>query len=122
MAIEPAVGYTLVERFLTMKKFALLTVFAVSGFAAEWTGVLSDASCGAKHADATEASQTCAKRCFDKSGNAVLVVGDKVIKVNSASFDKVAKDKMSGHMGHKVTVTGKMDGDTVVIESVKMAE
>ena len=122
MAIEPAVGYTLVERFLTMKKFALLTVFAVSGFAAEWTGVLSDASCGAKHADATEASQTCAKRCFEKSGNAVLVVGDKVIKVNSASFDKVAKDKMSGHMGHKVTVTGKMDGDTVVIESVKMAE
>ncbi len=105
-----------------MKKFALLTVFAVSGFAAEWTGVLSDASCGAKHADATEASQTCAKRCFERSGNAVFVVGDKVIKVNAASFDKVAKDKMSGHMGHKVTVTGKMDGETLVIESVKMAE
>ncbi len=105
-----------------MKRLVLLTVFAVSGFAAEWTGVLSDAACGAKHADATEASQTCAKRCFDRSGNAVFVVGDKVIKVSAATFEKVAKDKLSGHMGHKVTVTGKMDGETLVIDSVKMAQ
>ena len=121
MAIGPRFGYTLIERFLTMKKFALLTVFAVSGFAAEWTGVLSDASCGAKHADASEASQGCAKKCFDKSGNAVFVVGDKVMKVDAASFDKVAKDKLSMHMGHKVTVTGKMEGESLIIDSVKMA-
>ena len=105
-----------------MKRLALLTVFAVSGFAAEWTGVLSDASCGAKHADASEASQACAKKCFDRSGNAVFLVGDKVIKVSAASFEKVAKDKLSSHMGHKVTVTGMMDGENLVIESVKMAE
>jgi len=25
------------------------------------------------------------------------------------------------HLGHKVTVTGKLDGDTITIDSVKMA-
>jgi hypothetical protein len=29
-------------------------------------------------------------------------------------------DKVKDHLGHLVVVTGKLDGDTVTIESVKM--
>jgi hypothetical protein len=99
-----------------MKKFALRSLLAVSGFAADWTGVISDAGCGAKHADASEASQACAKRCFGRDGAAVLVVGDKVMKIDAAS-----KDKIKDHVGHKVNLTGKLDGDTITVESVEMA-
>ena len=30
------------------------------------------------------------------------------------------QDKVTEHAGQKVTITGKMDGDTIKVESVKM--
>jgi hypothetical protein len=100
-----------------MLKSALLALFAASAFAASWTGTISDAGCGAKHADASEASQKCAQRCFSKSGEAVLVVGDKVVKIAAAS-----KDKIKDHVGHKVTVNGKLENDVITVDSVEMAK
>jgi hypothetical protein len=99
-----------------MKKIALLSLFAVSMFAESWTGTITDAACGAKHADASEASQKCAERCFAKSGAAVLVVGDKVVKI-----DKASNDKIKAHVGHKVKVTGKLADDAITVDSVEMA-
>ena len=105
-----------------MKKFfavlAMTSVFALSGLAAEWTGYVSDANCGAKHANGTEASMKCVSGCVKgKKAAAVFVVGDKVIKIDDASQAKVMD-----HLGHKVTVTGTLSGDTVTIDSVKMAD
>ena len=44
----------------------------------------------------------------------MFVTDGKVIKIANA-------DKVMDHLGHKVTITGKLDGDTVTIDSVKMA-
>ena len=101
-----------------MKKLTLTAaLFAMSAFAESWSGTLTDASCGAKHADASEKSQACSKRCFDRSHEAVLVVGDKVMKIAADSNDKIAP-----HIGHKVVVEGKLKDDAVTVTSVKMAE
>ncbi|HUQ90050.1 MAG TPA: hypothetical protein VM120_00130 [Bryobacteraceae bacterium] len=100
-----------------MKKIAMVSLFAMSAFAASWTGYVSDANCGAKHADGSEKSMKCASACVkNKGAGAVLVVGDKVMKIDDAS-----KAKVMDHLGHKVTVMGKADGDTITIDSVKMA-
>lgn len=100
-----------------MKKVAMFSLFAMSAFAADWTGVISDAGCGAKHADASEKSMKCVQGCVKGKGAApVFVVGDKVLKISDAS-----KAKVMDHLGHKVTISGKLDGDTVSVDSVKMA-
>lgn len=100
-----------------MKKFAMLALFAMSAFAASWTGYISDAGCGAKHADGSEKSGKCVNACVKNKGAApVFVVDGKVLKIDDAS-----KDKVMDHLGHKVTIDGKMAGETVTIDTVTMA-
>ncbi|MCC6344975.1 MAG: hypothetical protein IT166_22430 [Bryobacterales bacterium] len=95
----------------------MLSLFAMSAFAASWTGYISDSGCGAKHADGSPGAVKCVIGCVKGKGAApVLVVGDKVLKVDAAS-----KDKVMDHLGHKVTVNGKLAGDTVTIDSVSAA-
>ena len=101
-----------------MKKIGLTAaVFAMGAFAESWTGTITDANCGAKHADASAKSMACSKRCIDGGAAAVLVVGDKVIKIDDASKAIIAE-----HIGHKVVVTGDLKADTVTIATIKMAE
>jgi hypothetical protein len=90
-----------------------LSFCAVSAFAESWTGVISDDACGAKHTAATAADQKCAASCIKNGGKAVFVAGDKVYNIEN-------QDAIKGHEGHKVTITGKMTGDTVHVDSVKM--
>ena len=99
-----------------MKKLAVLfALAAVSSFAAEVTGFVGDAKCGAKHADASEASSKCAQSCAKRGGETVLVTKDaKVYKLDAASQAKV-KDMV----GKTVTVDGKISGDSLEIASVK---
>jgi hypothetical protein len=100
-----------------MKKvFATLALSALgsmSAFAGEWSGVISDAKC--KHTDASEKSIACVKSCVKGGGEAVFISDDKVYHI-----DKTSLDKVQPHLGHKVTVTGNIEGDTVTIESIKM--
>jgi hypothetical protein len=99
---------------MTVMKLAItFSLFAVSMFAAEWTGTISDAKCGMKHSDASEASAKCVQGCVKGGQAAVFVTGDKVIKIAN-------QDAVKEHLGHKVTVTGKLDGDTLTVDSVKM--
>jgi hypothetical protein len=92
-------------------------MFAMGAFAETWTGTITDANCGAKHADASEKSMACSKRCVERGAAAVFVVGDKVIKIDEAS-----KAKIADHIGHKVEITGDLKDDTVTVASVKMAK
>ena len=99
-----------------MKKLAIALSFsAIAAFAGEWTGTISDSKCGAAHADGSEKSVKCAQGCV-KSGKAqpVLVSDGKVFKF--ADNTKAAE-----HVGHKVTVTGDLDGDTIKASDFKMA-
>lgn len=103
-----------------MKRTILLSLaaslFAVSAMAESWTGTISDSKCGAKHADASEKSMACVKACVGRGGEAVFVVGDKVLKLDAASKAKIAE-----HLGHKVVIDGSLEGETVTVASVKMA-
>jgi len=98
-----------------MKKLALVMAFAASmAFAESWSGTISDAKCGAAHADASEKSQKCAAKCIGSGAGAVLVTEGKVVKISNP-------DAIKGHEGHKVTVNGKMNDDgTITVSDVKM--
>ncbi|MBY0506596.1 MAG: hypothetical protein K2X03_21935 [Bryobacteraceae bacterium] len=99
-----------------MKKFALLSLLAVGAFAAEWSGTIVDEKCGAKHADASEASQKCVNGCIKGGSAPVFATGDKVLKFSNP-------DAIKEHYGHKVTINGKLDKKTnmIMVKSVKMA-
>jgi len=90
-----------------------LAFFAVSAFAESLTGTISDEHCGAKHTAATEKDMACAKKCVDGGAAAVFISGDKVYKIDN-------QEAVKDHVGHKVTIDGKMTGDTIHVDSVKM--
>jgi hypothetical protein len=101
-----------------MKKVLVTTglfvsFFAVGAFAETMNGTISDEHCGAKHVNAKEADAACVKKCMDGGAAAVFVVGDKVYKIDN-------QDAVKGHEGHQVTINGKVNGDSVHVDSVKM--
>ncbi len=94
----------------------LMTGALFTASAAKWTGTISDEKCGKAHADASEKSMKCVQGCIKGGKAAVFVVGDKVLK-----FDAKSADKIKDHYGHKVEINGKLTGDTVSVKSIKMA-
>lgn len=99
-----------------MKKLVFaFSMLAVSAFAAEMKGTISDAKCGAAHADASEKSMGCVKKCVGAGSKAVFVSDGKVLQIADASAAKVAE-----HLGHKVIVNGSVADGVVTIADVKM--
>ena len=97
------------------KAFVLFALVSMSAFAAEFSGTVSDAHCGAKHIAATKADQACAQKCVKGGADAVLVTSDsKVLKIDAAS-----KEKIMPFLGKKVTIDGSLNGDSLTVESVK---
>ena len=99
-----------------MKKLASVAVFSLlaSGLAmaADVTGWVTDAACGSKGRGG-EAHAACAKKCIEKGGDIVLFTDEKkVIKVHNP-------DSVRSKAGEKVTVSGKLDGDSIHVDSVK---
>jgi len=102
---------------LTKLVFAVLLVLSLLAFtaaAAEMTGYVSDAKC-AKDAAKVESDghAGCAAACAKKGAALVFVSGGKVYKIDDQA-------KVQDHAGHKVTIMGKVDGDTLKVDSVKM--
>jgi hypothetical protein len=98
-----------------MKKIsavALMTIgLAASGMAAEFKGFVEDQSC-AKMPE-MKGDAACAQKCIKGGSPAVLVTPDgKVYKIAN-------QDKIVASAGLNVTVTGKVKGDTLTIDSVK---
>jgi len=106
-----------------MRKLLLILVvlcvaFMIVGvsFAADATtvnGYVSDSKCGAKGANAGAAE--CTKKCLQAGAKMVVVTdGDqKVLSVDNP-------DKLTGHEGHHVAVTGTVKGESIHVDSVKM--
>lgn len=88
-----------------------LSMFAFTALAAEYKGYISDEKCGAKHAKDHNAK--CVEGCVKGGAAPVFVTNGKVYKVDDA-------DKVKDHLGHDVTITGDINGDTIHIESVSM--
>ncbi len=102
-----------------MKKVLLSLAISAACFGANWTGYISDEKCGKGHADGSEKSMKCVAGCVKGGKAAVFVADDKVFKLDAASQALVKE-----HLGHKVTLSGKLSGDTITIKKkngVKMA-
>jgi hypothetical protein len=96
----------------TITAVALMTMgLAASAMAAEFKGFVEDTKCSTMAAMKGDAD--CAKKCIKGGSPAVLVTPDgKIYKISN-------QDKIVASAGENVTVTGKLAGDTLTIDSVK---
>lgn len=96
----------------TITAIGLMTVgLAATGLAAEYKGFVEDQACANKPEMKGDAE--CAKKCIKGGSPAVLVTEDgKIYKIAN-------QDKIVASAGQNVTVTGKLKGDTLTIDSVK---
>jgi Protein of unknown function (DUF5818) len=77
-------------------------------------GTISYSKCAAAHVDASEKSMKCVNACIKGGQKPVLVTEDKkVLTITNP-------EKVMDHLGHKVTIMGKVDGDSLTVDSVKM--
>jgi hypothetical protein len=95
--------------------FVLLVLCAAAAAAGEYKGTIADSHCattqGAKAASADHAK--CAEACIKKGAAAVLVTEEgKVYKLDD-------QKKATPLAGKKVTVDGKLDGDTIKVEKIE---
>ena len=105
-----------------MRKFVfsvvlVLSLFALSALAADVTGYITDAGCAAKQGAkaASEKHANCAAKCIKGGAAAVLVTEEGTI------YKIADQAKVTDHAGHKVTISGNVDGDTIKdITNVKM--
>ena len=101
-----------------MKKLLFGTLLlGTAMMAADMTGWISDASCGASNANGTKASRDCAHTCIKAGSKAVFVAdeGGKVYQVSDPA--KAAK-----FLDKKVKVSGKVNGDKIEVSSIAYAE
>lgn len=85
-------------------------------------GYVSDEKCalsGSKSATAAEwikpaAFESCVKDCLKEGAEPVFVTeNNKILK-----FDAASRKKIDAHLGHKVSVTGKVTGTTIAIDTI----
>jgi hypothetical protein len=96
-----------------VKKVAVVFAFAsISAFATDWSGTIMDTKCSSNKAMRDNAA--CAAKCIKGGDAAVLVTPDGTV------YKIADQDKVVAHAGHKVTISGTMDGDTIKVDSVKM--
>jgi hypothetical protein len=92
----------------------LLVVFgfaAISAMAADWTGYIIDKNCASKKE--MWGNEACAQSCIKKGAAAVFVTEEGKV------FAVANQDKVKESAGKKVTISGKMDGETITVDSVK---
>jgi hypothetical protein len=104
-----------------MKKLSLVislgAIFATAGLSETLTGTVGDSMCGAKHEAASASDVACIKKCVKGGASPVIISDGKVYQVSADSLAKVTP-----LLGAKVTVNGKLDGDTIDIASVQAAK
>jgi hypothetical protein len=97
------------------KAIALLGLAAglsVSAMAADITGYIIDESCSSKAA--MRGDVDCANKCIKSGQPAVLVTDEgKVYKIANQA-------KVLPQAGKKVTLSGKLQGDTIQVDNVKL--
>jgi hypothetical protein len=98
-----------------MKKLTAVAALALGlaaiGMAADFKGFVEDTKCSTNPAMKNDAD--CAQKCIKGGSPAVLVTDDgKIYKIDNQA-------KIVDHAGMNVTVTGKLKGDTITVDSVK---
>src|SRR5437763_13472222 len=91
---------------------ALLSAVAISAHATEFNGYIIDEACSSK--PSMKGNEACARKCIKGGSPAVLLTEDaKVYKLDD-------QPKAVEHAGHKVKISGALDGDTIKIDSIKV--
>ncbi len=88
----------------------LLGLAAMSAMAADWTGYVVDKGCSTKKEMWTNAA--CVERCAGRGDKLVFVTEDGKV------YQVADQDQVKSHGGHKVTISGTMDGDTIHVDSI----
>ncbi len=108
------------KTFIIVLALAALVSATASG--GQMTGYISDEKCAVSGAKAKTAAEWidpaqfegCAKRCVKAGSAAVFVTEDnKILKMDAGSAEKVTP-----HIGHKVTITGQVEGGVLKIDSI----
>jgi hypothetical protein len=97
-----------------MKRVPVLLCLAASlAAAAEWTGYVADSKCARNpEKAATDAHAGCAVSCAKSGAALVFIVDGKVFKFAN-------QEKVQDYAGKKVTISGKLHVDEIVIEQVR---
>ena len=101
-----------------------VATFSTSALAAgdAMVGYISDAKCATDSAKAKTAAEwikpaafeSCVKECVKAGSEAVfLTENNKILKIDASSVAKITP-----FLGRKVSITGKVDGTTVKVDSV----
>lgn len=109
-----------------MKKIALtlLSIACLASFsfakdkapkAQKIAGWLADEKCARKDKGASETHADCTKKCVG-AGEKLVLVADKEKTILNIDNQDAVKD----HASHHVTLTGKVNGDTIHVDKVTM--
>jgi|SRR5215469_15531909 len=95
---------------------AMAQLLAQSSGPTTLTGMVSDSMCGAHHMAKDKTPAECARMCIKQGMKYALVAGNKVytLEGHESELDKLA--------GQRVTVAGKLTGDTLAVSSVTPAK
>ena len=97
----------------------VLAIIALgAGKSESFTGVVSDAMCGAKHM--MDGDAACTRACVKKGSAYALVVGEKVYALHTD--DKAALDQLDKLAGEKATITGIASEETIEVSKVAAAK
>ena len=103
---------------LVLASFLTVSLGSVAAFADSFSGYISDAHCGAKHATVSAANTKCvADMCIGKGAAPVLVSDGKVIK-----FDDDSAAKAKAFAAQNVKIDGTMKDGVLTITSIDKAE
>ena len=112
----------MISRFHIFRFFIAVLALSTLALAAPksqtYTGQVSDAMCGAKHAMGSPAE--CTRACVKQGSKYALVVGDKVYTLDTD--DKAALESLDKLAGENAKVTGTANGDTIKVTSVSAAK
>jgi hypothetical protein len=93
------------------KALVVFGLAAMSAMAADVTGYIVDKNCASKKEMLGD--EACAKRCMGRGAPAVLATEDgKIYTISN-------QDKVKDVAGKKVTVTGKVEGESITVDTVK---
>jgi hypothetical protein len=101
---------------LQISTLLLLATLAVGSALAQSsqaiTGTVTDAMCGAHHMMGGKTPAQCTRECVKGGSDFALASGDKVYTLKG---DKSQLDRFAGQ---NVTIQGKVDGNTITVNSI----
>jgi hypothetical protein len=95
-----------------MRYFAVVLICFSPLVAENWKGVVSD-KCGAMHLDGSEAAKSCVRMSMKHGQKPVFVTTTEKV------FELENPEKAMNHLGERVTITGDLKGQRIVIKQIE---